>query len=308
MGAQVKGGRMQDQDYKQIISLCLEHRAQGNNLSVKTELSKKLWWKALLAALFSGRGEMSFLLGSEGFMSEEAERVIALSLDCRDFVLSLEHISLERLRQRLGDFIDRAEAAGGDISLVEDEEDEDVIPIGERLLVDRHDVEFQLEGMRWFLELRLELKEAVEAEFSMFRKRLAVFDEAAKAAISCFIPYNNLRRSFRERFPDPVRFWWWHMRADCDFAPIYKVVEGKEVHSEHLRSCGDCQKLLRELRYVRMALKSAKGMPVEHPDPEKLVALYYGQIGGLEKRAIEFHLKLCRSCAAEFEMIPRTED
>ena len=222
------------EDYRNTINLYLEHYPQGNSLSAKTDLVKKVWWKELLTALFAGRGEAA--LAGGGFVAEEAERTIALTFDCRDFVISLEHINPERLRQRVGAFRNLAEAAGGDLSLTDyDEEDEDIIPIGERLLCDRHDVETRLEGMRWYLELRPELKEALAVEFEIFQKRLAAVDELIRASIQHFFPYNCFRRSYRDRFPDADRFWWWHVRADCDLKPLYEAVEGKEVHSEHLR-------------------------------------------------------------------------
>lgn len=287
------------EQYKEDVGLYLEYR--GAVLSLEAR-------RGMLAALCSGWGALNFS-GMRGLVGEEEERVLSL-LSPQELQMVLQGMDVEKIESRLMDFLQLSEENGGDVSLIEPEEEQEAIEEeGKSLLWARHDIECQLEGIGFWLERREDLNAAIGPALAECRQRLSHLDMLWKEGIRHFLPFNAYRRSYRGAYPQSQKFWWWHLLSDCDLAGVYRLAEGEEALSsawqEHLQNCPYCPNLLQELERTKNLLSKAKGMPPSHPRPEDLVRLYDGEIGGPEEEALEWHLKLCKTCRWEFEAIQR---
>lgn len=290
------------EQYKEDMGLYLEHRGAALSLEAR---------RGMLAALCSDRGALNFS-GTQGLVGEEEEQVLSL-VSLQELQMVLQGVDVEKIKSRLMDFLRLSEENGGDVSLIEPEEEQEAIEEeGKILLWGRHDIDCQLEGMGFWLERREDLKAAIEPGLMECRQRLSQLDALWKEGIRHFLPFNAYRRSHRDAYPQPQKFWWWHLLSDCDLAGVYRMADltaGSRQQTagrkKHLQDCPYCPSLLQEIERTKSLLGKAKEMPPSHPRPEDLVRLYYGEMGGPEEEALEWHLKLCETCRWEFEAIQR---
>jgi hypothetical protein len=290
-------GRLVEQ-YQEYLDLYLQYREAVLALNTRREL---------LAALCSGRGALHF--SGMGDPLGEQEQGVAFMLSEQELRLVLQGIEIDKCTSRLRGFLHLSEQHGGDVSLIEPEEERQaVVEEGKLLLWERHDIECQLAGIRWWLNQREELRVAIEPVLTECYYRLSQLDALWKDNIQHFLPLNAYRRAYRQAYPQAQELWWWHLTADCDIATVYRVAEGHIEPSSHLHDCPSCQSLLGQLKETASLLGGAQSIAVSHPQPEELVRLYYGEIAGQEEQALEWHVQLCETCRWEFEAIQRGEE
>jgi hypothetical protein len=263
--------------------------------------------REVLASLCSSRGMLNFS-GQQG-PAGGAEEQVRMLLSPQELILVLQGVQVERLKERLLRFVQLSGEQGGDVSLIEpDEEREAAVEEGKDLLWERHDIECRLEGVRWWVAQREDLRDTLTSALSERRQQVAALDTLWKEHIVHFLPFNPYRQSCRDAMPQIQDFWWWALLAECDLAAVYRVADGQELPSAHLHECGQCQTLLTELRQARRALSQVKESPGSHPEPADLVRLCYGETSGQEKAGLEWHLRLCERCRWEFEAVRRSEE
>jgi hypothetical protein len=286
------------EQYQEYLALYLQYR--------ETDLASQTQ-RELLAALCSGRGALNFS-GMFDPIGETEQTAVSL-LTPQELHTVLQGIQVELLTSRLTNFVRLSEENGGDVSLVEPEEDQEaLVEAGQNLLWERHDIACQLEGIRWWLQHREDLRAAMEPALTACHHSLAQLDALWQDNIAHFLPLNTYRRFYRDAYPQAQDFWWWHHLADCDRGAVYQVAEGEAEPSLHLQDCSHCQHLLGELRAAKSLLRAARGRPLSHPQPEDLVRLFEGEIGGQEETALEVHLRLCETCRWEFEALQRGDE
>lgn len=261
----------------------------------------------LIAALAAMRGTLNLIGAPSPLDHEESETLRVLTAE--DLLALLESLSLDQLEARLERFLRLSDDSGGDVSLIEPEEDrEAALELGQELLLERHDIESQLEGVQWFLSRRKDLLRAVGGSCRKLRRGVARLDERWKSDMQHFLVFNPFRRSYRALFDDMKRFWWWHLRADCDLELLYRLAEGKKLSAPHVNDCTACSTELRALTAARTLLRVAPGMEVRHPEPETLIELYEGELEVGEEERLDWHVSWCSSCHSEIEALERADE
>jgi hypothetical protein len=259
--------------------------------------------RELVAALCSSRGELSAvgetqLLGAAeaaalGSLTEGELRAIILAVDPRPMEFRLEA------------FLRASDDNGDDVRLAQPEaEAEALVEQGCRLLYERQDLENLLAGLAWILRRRPELSHLGE-DLVGKRFQTTPFDRILRGSIRHFIALNRHRRSNRNAYPDPIRFWWWHVLSDCDLEDVYLAAEGGEPGTPHLPTCRLCGEWLRRLREVQAMLR--RSLPGEgHPSADDLLRLRQGELTGEEEEGLDWHVKLCGVCSSEMGLLGRS--
>ena len=263
--------------------------------------------RALEAALCRGRGALNFS-GMGDPLGETEQRAVSL-LTSDELHRVVQGIHVEQLTARLRHFVRLSEVHGGDVSLVEPEDEQTaLVAAGQTLLRERHDMACQLEGIRWWLPYRADLRAAMEPTLTACRSRLAQLDVLWQAHLAHFLPLNSYRRCYRDTYPQAPELWWWHQQADCDLEVVYQVAAGETPPSVHLQGCPHCQQLLRTLRDATYLLRTACGQPRLHPQPADLFRFVHGEITGHEVVTLEGHLRRCARCRADVVALQHGDD
>jgi len=263
--------------------------------------------QGLRAALCHGRGALNFS-GMCDSLGETEQRVMSL-LTPQELYTVVQALQVEQLTARVTHFVCLSEEHGGDVSLVEPADAQAaLVATGQSLLGERHDMACQLEGIRWWLEYRTDLRAAVEPVLTACRSRLAQLDALWQEHIAHFLPLNSYRRFYCDTYPQAQELWWWHQRADCDLEAVYQVAAGEATPSGHLQVCPHCQQLLRALRDATHLLRTAWGQPPSHPQPADLLRLVHGPIGEHEAATLEGHLRRCAMCRGDMAALQHGDD
>ena len=261
----------------------------------------------LEAALCRGRGALNFS-GMGDPLGEPEQRAVSL-LTPDELYRVVQGIHVEQLTARLRHFVGLSEVHGGDVSLVEPEDEQTaLLAAGKTLLRERHDWACQLEGIRWWLPYRADLRAALEPALSACRSRLAQLDTLWQAHMAHFLPLNSYRRCYRDTYPQAQELWWWHQQADCDLEVVYQAAAGDALPSVHLQGCPDCQQLLRTLRGATSLLRTACGQPRAHPQPTDLCRFGHGERAGHEVAPREGHLCRCAMCREAVAALQHGDD
>jgi hypothetical protein len=283
--------------HKEHLTLYLEHRTTALPAPARAQL---------LGALSGSRGDL-VLLGHAEMLGRGEEEVVA-ALSRRDIQSVVRAMDIAELQRRLKSFVRLSGENGGDVALIESDDERDAAgEAGRMLLWDRHELECRLTGLGWVLKQRRDLRPGTEAALKRLRGKLLALDDLWKHQLRHFVTFNASRKMYRKTYRHPKRFWWWHLYADCDLDSVYRSAEGGKPPSRHIRACPLCSELLAKLTAVQRMLRKEEAVRVAHPSPEELIQLYCGEMDEQKEQAIEAHVECCASCRWELDALERAD-